>query len=184
MTSLRLEAIQRTAFDARLAHLGGGRLTRAAGITYLSTDSPIEAATYQLALAGVRIAPCVGVPAPATGLRPAIALDLVPLDRVSPVLDVVDARWVSLGEASAVLLRHRVPWSRGRAARDACRRLLRDEDAVLAWRRVLWCSIASMREIRSRLHFRPVVFDRAALDRHPLRWTYASDGAIERWAFA
>ena len=183
-TSLRLEVVKRAAFDARLARLGGGRLTRAEGVTYLEIDRLIDDATHQLALAGIRVVPCVRVPVPATGQRPAIALDLAPLDRAFPALDVVEVRWVSLGEASAALMRRRLPWLPGpRVARTACRRLLRDEDAVLAWRRVVWCSVASMREARSRLRVRAVVFDHAALERHAARWTYASDGAIERWAF-
>jgi hypothetical protein len=183
-TTLRLETVRHTAFDARLARLGGGRLTRAAKATYLETERGIDDASYHLAMAGIRVARCAEVPGPATGLRPAIALDLVALERGFPAIDVVEVRWISLGDASATLMRRRLPWLRSaRAARDACRRLLRDEDAVLAWRRIVWCSIASMREARSRVRVRPVVFDGVAVERQPLRWTYVSDGAIERWAF-
>jgi hypothetical protein len=118
-------------------------------------------------------------------LRPAIAFDLVPLDAAFQAIDVVELRQISLGEASATLMRRRLPWLRSpRAARDACRRLLRDEDAILGWRRTVWCSVTSLRAARSRVRLRPVVFDRSALERHPLRWTYVGDGAIERWAFA
>jgi len=184
VTGLRLESVDPTGFDARLARLGGGRLTRAERITYLEVDGGIEDATHQLAFAGVRVAPCERVPVPATALRPAIALDLATLDGGIAALDVVDVRWVSLGDASAALMRRRLPWLRSsQAARAACRRLLHDEDAVLAWRRVVWCSVASLREARARFRVRPVVFDKAALDLHTRRWTYASDGAIERWAF-
>lgn len=184
-TSLRLEALRCAAFDACLAHLGGGRLTRTDGVTYLETDLPVDEATYRLALAGVRVMLCQRVPVPAAGLRPAIGLDLTPLDRSVAALDVIEVRSVPLGDASAALMRRRMPWPRGvNAARSVCRQLLREEDAVLTWRRVLWCSIASMRDARSRCRIRPVVFDHAALDRHPARWTYAGEGAIERWAFA
>jgi len=62
--------------------------------------------------------------------------------------------------------------------------LLREEDTVIGWRRIVWCSVAAMRAARARIRLRPVVFDRAALDRPALRWTYARDGAIECWAFA
>lgn len=183
-TSLRLEAVRRTAFDARLARLGGGRLTRAAAVTYLESDRGIDDATYQLALAGIRVSPCSRVPSPVSGLRPAIALDLVPLDGAFQAVDVVELRQIPLSEASAALMERRLPWlRRSRAARDACLRLLREEDAVLGWRRIVWCSVASMRGARARVRLRPVVFDPAAVDRHPLRWTYVSDGAIERWAF-
>ncbi|MGH2492678.1 MAG: hypothetical protein ACRDF9_14365 [Candidatus Limnocylindria bacterium] len=176
--------MRHTGFDACLANLGGGRLTRSASVTYLETSREIGEATYQLALAGIRAAPRVTIPGLTTSQRPAIALDLVPLDGAFPAIDVVEVRWIPLSDASAALMRRRLPWLRSaRPARDACRRLLREEDAVLAWRRIVWCSVASMREARSRVRIRPVVFDRAAVERHPLRWTYVSDGAIERWAF-
>jgi hypothetical protein len=183
-TTLRLEAVRRTAFDARLARLGGGRLTRAGAVTYLQSDRGIEDATYQLALAGIRVARCSSVPGPVSGLRPAIALDLMPLDDAFQAVDVVELRQIPLSDASAVLMHRRLPWLRSsRVARDACLRLLREEDAVLGWRRIVWCTVASLRSARSRLPLRPVVFDRAAVERNSLRWTYVSDGAIERWAF-
>ena len=65
-----------------------------------------------------------------------------------------------------------------------CLRLLREEDVVLGWRRIVWCSVTSVRAVRARVRSRPVVFDRAAVERQPLRWSYASEGAIQRWAFA
>lgn len=183
-TILRLEPLRRTGFDAHLARIGGGRLTRAAAVTYFDSDRAIENATHHLALAGVRATRCSGVPAPAAGVRPAIAFDLVPLDDAFEAIDVVEVRQIPLGDASAHLMHRRLPWSGvSRSERDACRRLLRDEDATLGWRRVVWCPVSSLRAARARVRLRPVVFDRAAVDRQPLRWTYASDGAIERWAF-
>jgi hypothetical protein len=62
--------------------------------------------------------------------------------------------------------------------------LLRDDDTVLGWRRIVWCSVGSLRFARARVRLRPVVFDRDALAGRALQWTYANDGAIERWAFA
>jgi hypothetical protein len=183
-TNLRLEAVSRRAFDARLARLGGGRLTRAGAVTYFQSDGGIEDATYQLALAGIRVARCSTVPGPASGLRPAIGLDLVPLGDAFQAVDVVELRQIPLSDASAALMRRRLSWLRtSRVARNACLRLLREEDAVLGWRRIVWCSVASMRAVRARVRLRPVVFDRTAVEHHPLRWTYVSDGAIERWAF-
>jgi hypothetical protein len=183
-TTLRLEAVRRTAFDSGLARLGGGRLTRAASVTYLETDRGIEDATYQMALAGVRVTWCSGVPIPAAGLRPALGFDLVPLDDAFQAIDIVELRPVPLSDASAALMHRRLRWlGSSRAARDACRRLLRDEDAVMGWRRIMWCSVASLRAARARVRLRPVVFDRAAVQRQQLRWTYVNDGAIEHWAF-
>ena len=184
-TTLRLESVQRAAFDRRLARLGTARLTRSERVTYLEIDRGIDEVTHELALAGVRVTPCLALPGPAAGFRPAIALDLAPLGDGLQGIDVVEIRAIPLSEASAVLMRRRLPWLRGsRQSREACRRLLRDDDAVLGWRRIVWCSIRSLRVARARVRLRPVVFDRDALAGHALQWTYAKDAAIERWAFA
>ncbi|HEY6202199.1 MAG TPA: hypothetical protein VI056_04080 [Candidatus Limnocylindria bacterium] len=184
-TTLRLETVRRAAFDRRLERLGSCRLTRAARDTYLEIDRGIDEVTYELALAGVRVTRCLALPAKAAGLRPAIAFDLTPLGDGLQAIDVVDVRAVPLSEATAVLLRRRVPWMRApRHSREACRRLLREDDAVLGWRRIVWCSLASLRAARARIRLRPVVFDGAALADRGHEWTYVNDGAIERWAFA
>jgi hypothetical protein len=183
-TTLRLEAVRRTAFDARLAQLGGGKLTRAAGATYLESDRDVEEAAYQLALAGIRVS-WSSVPGLVAGLRPAIALDLEPLDAALGAVDVIEFTRIPLSEATAALMHRRLPWLRcSQPKRVVCLRLLREEDAVIGWRRITWCSVAALRVARARARLRPVVFDRAAVDGRALRWTYARDGAIERWAFA
>jgi hypothetical protein len=182
-TTLRLDAVRRSAFDARLAQLGGVRLTRAAGVTYLESERDVDHATHQLALAGIRSS-WSSVPSPAIGFRPAIAFHLEPLDAALGAVDIVELRRIPLSDASAALLRRRMPWMRSsQAARVSCLRLLRDEDAVIGWRRMVWCTAAMMRVARARVRLRPVVFDRAAIDRETLRWTYASEGAIGNWAF-
>ena len=183
--TLRVEAVHRAAFDCRLARLGAGRLTRSAHETYLETDRGLPEVTHELALAGVRVTPCHALPGTAIGFRPAIAFDLTPLGDGLQAIDVVEVRAVPLSEASAALMRRRLPWLRGsRQSREACRRLLRDEDAVLGWRRIVWCSVGSLRVARARIRLRPVVFDRDALAGRALHWTYANDAAIGRWAFA
>ena len=183
-STLLLEAVRRTEFDARLAQLGGGKLTRAAGVTYLESDRDVGEATHELALAGIRVS-WSSVSGLATGLHPAIALDLEPLDAALGAVDVVEFTRIPLSEATAALMHRRLPWLRSsQARRGACLRLLREEDAVIGWRRITWCSVAAMRVARARARLRPVVFDRAAVDSHAFRWTYARDGAIERWAFA
>jgi hypothetical protein len=184
-TTFRLEAVRSAAFDRRLARLGAGRLTRSAHDTYVEIDREIAEVTHELALAGVRVTRCLAVPGPAAGLRPAIAFDLTPLGDGLQAIDVVEIRAVPLSEASAALMRRRLPWLRGsRQSREACRRLLHDNDVVLGWRRIVWCPVASLRVARERVRLRPVVFDRGALAGRDLAWTYANDGAIERWAFA
>jgi hypothetical protein len=153
--------------------------------TYLESDAGLESTTYELALAGIRVEGCSGLPTPAATLRRAIAFDLAPLDASLEAIDVVELRQIPLGEASAELMRRRAPWlRRSVAGQDACRRLLRGDDAVLGWRRVVWCSVPSMRAARRRVRLRPVVFDVTAVERTALKWVYVSEGAIERWAFA
>jgi hypothetical protein len=182
--TLRLEAVRQAGLDDRLVRLGGGTLTQAASITYLDCHRGIDNATYQLALAGIRVTQCAGVPVPAAGLRPAIAFDLVPLDESLLAIDIVELQPIPLGDASVALMQRRLHLlSSSRAARDACRRLLRDEDAVLGWRRTVWCSVSSLRVARKRFGLRPVVFDHSAIQRRPLRWTYVSERAVEHWAF-
>ena len=184
-TTFRLEAVRSAAFDRRLARLGAGRLTRSGNETHLEIDREIDEVTHELALAGVRVTCCLALPGLAAGLRPSIAFDLTPLGEGLQAIDVVEVRALPLSEASAALMRRRLPWLRGsRPSREACRRLLRDDDAVLGWRRIVWCPVASLRVARARVRLRPVVFDRDALSRRALQWTYANDGAIERWAFA
>ena len=183
-TTLRLEAISRTGFDARLARLGGGKLMRTGDAAYLQCDRGIQEVIHHLAFAGVRASPCSGVPWNVSGLRPAVAFDLVPLDDTLRAVDVVEVRQIQLSAASAALMHRPIPWLHRRLeARDACLRLLREEDAVLGWRRIVWGSVATLRAARARIRMRPVVFDTAAVERQPLRWTYANEGAIERWAF-
>jgi hypothetical protein len=183
-TTLRLDVVRPSAVDGRLAQLGGGILTRAAGVTYLESDRAVEDATRRLALAGIRCS-WSSVPGPQNGLRPAIALHLEPLDPSLGAIDIVELRPIPLSEASAALMHRRLPWLRRSAATlDTCLRLLREEDAVIGWRRVVWCSVAALRRARARTRLRPVVFNWAALDRQALRWTYVSAGAIERWAFS
>src|SRR6266850_7702314 len=97
-TSLRLEPVRPTAFDSGLARLGGGRLTRAASLTYLETDREITDTTLQLALAGVRVTMCSGAPGPGDGARPAVGFDLVPLGAAFQAIDVVELHPISLSD--------------------------------------------------------------------------------------
>lgn len=179
-----LEPVARADFDACLARLGGGTLTRAAGVTYLATAGSFEDVERHLALAGVRASHCGGAPTPAAGQRAALALDLAPLESTQ-LLDVVEVRSIPLGDALSLLSRRRLPLFRvPQTARIACRKLLREEDQLVAWRRVVWCSLASLRGLRGHLRVRPIVFDRTALQRHAPRWAYVSSGELARWAFA
>jgi len=183
---LRLEVVGARRFDAQLATIGESRLIRTPQGSYLEVDvTSVVAAVRSSALAGVRAIACDRDFTPGVDTMPALASGLEPLDPALVAIDVVEARPVPLAEASAALLSPRDLWrTASRDDRDRCRRLLRDEDDVLAWRRIVWCPTRAVRAVAARARLRPVVFDRDGLDRAPFRWTHASDGAIARWLFA
>ena len=164
---------------------GTVRLTRTAGVTYLESDRGVEEAIRRLALAGIRSS-LSSVPVPRS--RPPTR-DRARISNRSTLLfeaiDVVEVRRIPLGDASAALMHRRLPWlRRSRAARDACLRLLREEDAVIGWRRdrvVLGRRAARGPSTRARCA-RSSSTARRSIAR-TLRWTYVSAGPIERWAF-
>lgn len=183
--TLLLEPIRERGFDAQLSLLERCRLTRSGSMTYVEIDRPIVDAVRLFALAGVRARECAEVPSPSPDLRAAIGLDLLPIDGGLDGIDAVEIRRIPLSETSAVLLRRSLGWRPVPPAnRERCRRLLHGDDAVLGWRRIAWCPATALRAKAMRAHFRPVVFDRTGIDRAAVRWSYASENALARWAFA
>ncbi len=182
---IRLEQRRPGHLDAELALIGPARLTRCASGTYIDLDGGDTAdAIRGLARAGIAVGRGERPVARSPGLLPAIARHLRPVDAVEGVCDELAVRPVSLAEASSVLCRGR-GWL-GRSSptdREQCRALLRGEDSVLAWRRVVWCRPQILRSLTASAQLRPVVFDRFAVERPPSQWAYASQGAIARWAF-
>jgi hypothetical protein len=171
--------------DAALAALSPVDLARTPAGVFLQTGCETRQLERALALVGVGVEPCGQLPSAATGLLVAVGVDLEPIDRLLGAVDVLHVSTVPIGEATAVLLRRTFRWLRPSAVkRERCRRLLHEEDVVLGWRRVVWCTRRDMRSAALRQHARPVVFDRGALERARPRWSVASDGAIGRWLFA
>ena len=132
-----------------------------------------------LAYRGVRATPCEGgVPDPprllaaiGTGLAPARLTD-------ADDLDVIEVRVVSIGEATARLMRRPARlWPIGPGRRSRCRALLRGTDVLLEVRRSAWCSRSTLGGARHAL--RPVLFDRTATPK--AQRIYAADGALSRW---
>src|SRR5207253_2017157 len=115
-------------------------------------------------------------------LRAAIVPSLTPL--ASPaVVDTVDVRSPGLGEAidlvrelTGGLFRRRV-----RERRERTRALLRRDDEVLSWRRVLWAEPGMLRAGRI-AGARPVVFDRDGVEHARERVTFACSADVARWA--
>ena len=118
------------------------------------------------------------------GLRAAIVANLFPL--ASPaIVDTVEVRSPALGEAidlvrslTGGLLRRR-----GRERSDRIRGLLRREDQLLSWRRVLWAPPAVLR-VAHIPGARPVVFDGDGVEHAPERVTFAGSADVARWAGA
>ena len=118
------------------------------------------------------------------GLRAAIVPNLFPL--ASPaIVDTVDVRAPALGEAidlvralTGGLLRRR-----NRERRDRIRALLRCDDQLLSWRRVLWAPPAVLRAAHI-TGARPVVFDRDGIEHARERITFAGCADVARWASA
>ena len=137
-------------------------------------------ATTTLARAGVAIV--APAPAPgATALRPAVVSHLEPIRR-DGIVDVVTVRRTSLGEATALLARR--GWSpvgrRSSRATERMRALLRGEDVLYRWGRLVLAPAAVLRS-RALRGVRPIVFDRAAAGDGLDGIGFASDGALTMW---
>ena len=113
-------------------------------------------------------------------LVPAIVPDLEP--RRAAAVDRISIRAVETGDAAARLLRRR--WRLGRPSShhtDAVRRLLRGEDRLFAWRRVIWTTPEQLRSGELR-RVTPVIFDRDAVSHSDERFAFTAQGLLTRWA--
>lgn len=196
MIALRLDLVAMTPsgraapaapLDRALALVDDVTLVRSAeGCTVQVRAADAAVLIRALAFAGIAArASGVDVSVP-TGHVPAVGADLAPVPIDLLGCDVVRVRRLTIGEATAEVLRRRFAALRdpSPAARERCRRLLRGEDALLAWDRRAWLPRAALRSARSRSCLRPVVFDRDAIERddRPGR-SFASQGALAAWAF-
>lgn len=172
------------AIDPELWRLGALRLARTpAGLCADVGGDVLDAATRVLARSGIALTATAGVIDEGAPLVAAIARTLAPLGAVPVRCDIVSLRPVSVARATRAL--HRTPgFIRRPSAREVarCRAILHDEEHVLAWRRVVWADRSVFR--RPLAGMRPVVFDRDAVRRSAERWTFATDGQVERWLAA
>ena len=175
VTTLRLERIAPWDVDRHLAELGALRLVRADGGLWVALGpDAVGRAVAMLARAGLRAS--AGAPEPPTrGLVAAIVAHLEPLGAPA-IVDVVTIRSVGDGEATARLARRGI--FRRDAERDAIRSILTGADRAFAWRRAVYAKPSALRRLRG---VRPVVFDRAALDRAEERLAFVGRSALTRW---
>lgn len=176
---MRLEPLGAGDLDTALCLLGVARFVRVDAATFLECPSDLAYdARILLARAGVRTEACDAVPAPSRQLVPARAEHLEPV-QLSGALDSLVLRVLGTGEAADRLRGHR-PFGRGRFDADRVRPVLRGDDYLIAWRRVLWADRAVFRG-RVLKGIRPIVFDRDAVNGGAERWTPTGAGALGRW---
>lgn len=182
--TLHVEVVRDGDIDREIAALPRITFVRREGELYVvcGTDS---AAETRAALARAGLSTDIARLGPrGASLRAAIVRSLAPA-RSAAVTDTVEIRRPSLGEAVDLVrvMTTDVLRRRERERRERLRALLRDEDRLLSWRRVLW---AEPRVLRA-AHIpgaRPVVFDRDGVERAPEIVSFASRGELARWATA
>ncbi len=176
---MRIERVAPGDLDAALCGLPSVRLARTDAAVFLGCSAELaDDARVLLVRAGVRSEIREAMPGPPRHLIPARAEHLEPVPH-SGALDTLELRVLGTGEAAA-RLRPRRLFHRRRGDVDRVRAILRGEDHLIGWRRVLWADRALLRG-RSLRGFRPVVFDRDAVSRGVERLTLARAGALDRW---
>jgi len=177
---LRVEGGSPVDLDSHLAQLSWARLVRGdAGLHLECAIADAERAVALLARAGARGILVARAPDVARDLVPAIMSDLGPVT-LPGALDSVTLRPLDLGEATARLMRRPRSILRPRRDDGRIRALLRAEDRVVAWRRVLWARPSVLRS-RAPRGARPVVFDHGAVEHATERYTLVRAGEVGRW---
>ncbi len=179
---LALATVTEGDLDGALVALGSACIERRDGLLLVECDAVHGSRTVALfARAGARAEPLTHGTAPESGLVPALVQDL---EGHTAHVDRISIRALDTGEAAAWLLRKRWRLLRPTADRVAqARRILRGEDRLYAWRRVIWSTAAELRS-SARGSVIPIVFDRDALGRSAERMALAGDGLLARWARA
>ncbi|MDQ2951555.1 MAG: hypothetical protein M3R54_04770 [Chloroflexota bacterium] len=177
------------ALDEHITRLGWTRLEREGTRLVLEcVDEDVERAIVLLARAGAAATRLHGGAAALSGLVPALVRDLAP--RSAPgVIDRVSVRRIDLAEATTrigatgrwnvSIERWHMSLRRGDPA--PLRALLRGQERLFAWRRVLWARPAVLRSGSLR-GIRPVIFDREAVERVPERHAFVLADELTRWA--
>lgn len=185
MRSLRLVGRPVAAIDLLLARTAERVVRSDATLWVIPLDGSRDVLRRGLAFAGVGTCD-EDLPVPRADLVPALASDLLPA--TEPAIEALALRRLALGESTRRALGRRwlrAVWPAYRTRRRvACRALLHGSDEVVWWERRAWLPPGAIRLPAVRRSFRPIVFDRAALDSlRPGGLLHADDGAITRWAF-
>jgi len=182
--TLRARVVRDGDLDREIAGLPWIGFVRHDGALFIRcAASSAEDVVAALARSGIAAEPAPLRPS-RPGLRAAIVPNPFPL--ASPaIVATVEVRSPALGEAidlvqalTGGLLRRR-----GRERRDRIRALLRRDDQLLSWRRVLWAPPAVLRAAHI-AGARPVVFDGDGVEHAPERVTFAGSANVARWASA
>lgn len=187
MSVLRLAPLGGTTVGPALAAVGSAALARRGGTAYVEVPvADVPRLVRALAYGGIAAEHCDADLAAPVGLIAAVGLDLDPLPAELVAFDSVRVRRLPLGAAVREILRRRyaglLPASV--SARGRCRALLRGESAMLAWERRAWASRSALRAAPASRSLRPVVFDRAALERTDLAGrTSSADADLAHWLF-
>ena len=177
----RVETDALVDLDRHLVQLPCVSLTRSdAGLFIECADELADLVSVLVARAGAR-ATRGGTASRTADLVPALACDLAPL-ALGGLVDRVTIRRVATSEATARLASaSHGPFRRRRPPDDRIRHVLRGEDRLYAWRRVVWAKGALMRAGALR-GVRPIVFDRGAIANGGERLSRAGAGELTRWA--
>jgi hypothetical protein len=174
--ALRLERVACADLDRHLVMLGAIRLVRAGyDLTVDVAPEAMSRAVAILARAGMRVCSEVRPDVATRGLVPGIASDLEPFVG-SGIVDIVRMRALDEGEATARIARRSL--LNRRVDVDAIRTILRGSDRAFVWTRTVYAPPRTIRGLRG---VRPVVFDRAALERADERLAFVGQGVLTRW---
>lgn len=175
--AIGIEPLAPTRFDAQIASLRWARLRRGPeGVSLECESGDADRACVLIARGGARTRAAVGVIAPPRRSLPALMSDLAPV-AADGIVDTIVLRRVGPAEATARLWRR--SWFVRRPDRSGIRAVLRGDDQLFAWRRIVWATASTL---RSRLRSaRPVIFDRDAVEHGRERYSFARDDALTRW---
>ena len=182
--TLRAQVVRLGELDREIADLPWIVFVRQDGSLFVRCPAPLVVeAVAALARAGVETGPSAIDPR-SPALRPAIVTSLAPLASRS-LVDTVFVRTPPLGEAiDLVRARTRSLFRRrARERRAETRLLLRDEDRMLSWTRVIWADADLLRSGRVP-DARPVVFDPGGLGHVREHIAYTRSAELARWAAA
>ncbi|HKW77494.1 MAG TPA: hypothetical protein VJQ09_00260, partial [Candidatus Limnocylindria bacterium] len=168
----RVTAVSPTDVDGAVCRLPWARLERTdAGTFFECADECADIAAALLARCGVRLDRSAFAPDRSVALIPAVVPDLRPR-RLGGLVDEIAVRPIDAPDALSRLMRRSLFRRRARDV-ERIRAILRGDDRMFAWRRVIWATRTLLRA-RELNGVRPLVFDRGAVERGAERWSSAA----------